>query len=216
MVDKVLHINFPLTTSDSAAEAFSWAMLRIFAWSQHRSRPNLTMWYVCSDLLSPSVFSTLDAQGSHKNPTADLETAQFLSLRTFRFNYYGYMLAFCDRMQSHDLKHLTSVEIAICTQTSVDPWLDTVTRLPAELKHVYFKLRPLFQDTRTSQKYHLEYLETFGKIVENVARKAPDAHISISSTVGDLEPTLRASADRIMARLNCANSDTNCAQSSNE
>ena len=119
-------------------------------------------------------------------------------------------------MQYHDLKQLTSVEIAICTQTSVDPWLDTVARLPADLKHVSFKLRPLFQDRSTSQKRRLQSLETFGEVVENVVRRAPNAHITISSASGDLEPTLRACADRILLKIRRADVDAHCTPSSKE
>ena len=126
------------------------------------------------------------------------------------------MLAFCDRMQYQDLKQLSSVEIAICTQNTVDPWLDTVTRLPTNLKHVHFRLRPLIQNRWTSENDHLESLQTFGEVVKNVAQTAPNAHISISSASGELEPTLRACADRIMLKIRRADGDTNCTPSSNE
>lgn len=89
-------------------------------------------------------------------------------------------------------------------------------RLPADLKHVHFKLRPLSQNRWPSQKSHSEYLEAFGEVVGIVARKAPGALISISSTSSELEPTLRACEDRIMAKSRCANGDTHCTQSSNE
>ena len=126
------------------------------------------------------------------------------------------MLAFCDRLQYQDLKQLSSVEIAICTQHTVDPWLDAVTRLPAHLKHVHFRLRPLIENRWTSQDSHLESLQTFGEVVENVVQRAPNAHISISSASGELEPTLRACADMIMLKIRRADGDTHCTPSSNE
>lgn len=125
----------------------------------------------------------------------------FLHMRTFRFNYTDNLFFFMDRMEGIQLEQLSSVELAICTQLSMQTWLDSIAYLPAGLKHVHFRLLETPPDWYHGRR-GLESLEHLGTLVDQAAQKAPKASISISSvTCKPLQETCQAAVDGILARI---------------
>ena len=125
----------------------------------------------------------------------------FLYMRTFRFNYTDNLFFFMDRMECIQLEKLSSLELAICTQLSMQTWLDSMAYLPAGLKHVHFRLLETPPDWYHGQR-GLESLEHLGILVDQAAQKAPKARISISSvSCTPLQETCQAAVDDILARI---------------
>ena len=134
----------------------------------------------------------------------------FLYMRTFRFNYTENLFTFLHRLNDAYQEQLSSVEFAVCTRLSMEPWLDSIAYLPIGLKQVHFRLQltPLHW-------YHnqqgLESLERLGGVVEQAARKAPGAQISISSVTDQpLEPICQAAVDNILTRIRTMERHDSC------
>ncbi|KAG7004879.1 hypothetical protein G7Y79_00023g054630 [Physcia stellaris] len=125
----------------------------------------------------------------------------FLHMRTFRFNYADNLFSFMDRIEDIHLEQLSSIELAICTQFSMQTWLDSIAYLPAGLKHVHFRLLETRPDWYQSRR-GLKSLEHLGTIVDQAAQKAPKASISISSvSCKPLQEICQAAVDGILARI---------------
>ena len=125
----------------------------------------------------------------------------FLYMRTFRFNYTENLFTFLHHLNNAYQEQLSSVELAVCTRLSMEPWLDSIAYLPIGLKHVHFRLQltPLHW---YHEQQGLESPECLGGLFEQAARKAPGAQISISSvTDHPLEPTCQAAVDNILTRI---------------
>ena len=125
----------------------------------------------------------------------------FLYMRTFRFNYTENLFTFLHRLNDTYREQLSSVEIAVCTRLSMEPWFDSIAYLPIGLKRVHFRLQ-----VTPPHWYHeqrgLESLQHLDKLVEQAARKAPRAQICISSaTDHPLEPICQAAVDGILTRV---------------
>ncbi|KAL8793451.1 MAG: hypothetical protein Q9195_003934 [Heterodermia aff. obscurata] len=134
----------------------------------------------------------------------------FLYMRTFRFNYTENLFAFLHRLNDVHQEQLSSVELCVYTRLSMEPWLDSIAYLPVELKHVHFRLQ-----VTPPHWYHeqrgLESLEHLGRLVEQAARKAPRAQISIGN-VNDqpLDPICQAAVDGILARIRAMERNIPC------
>lgn len=125
----------------------------------------------------------------------------FLYMRTFRFNYTENLFAFLHRLNDSHQEQLSSVELAVCTGLSMEPWLDSIAYLPVGLKHVHFRLQ-ITPPHWYHEKRGLESLEHLGRLVEQAARKAPKAQISMSSVPDHpLEPICQAAVDGILTRI---------------
>lgn len=125
----------------------------------------------------------------------------FLHMRTFRFNYSDNLFNFLDRLKGADLQQLSSLELGICTNFSMQPWLDSITYLPMGLQYLHFRLHPTPPNWYHDQQ-GLESLERLGTVVEQASQRAQKAQIFISG-VSDtlLDQICQAAVNSILTRL---------------
>ena len=125
----------------------------------------------------------------------------FLSSHTFRFNDAEDLSSFLNRLQDALKARVRSIDLGICPLYYLKPWLGPVTQLPPELLHIRFRLYPAINtpDTEARIRDSLEFLE---ELVRTAAKAAPQAKVSICSTIqAPLQPTFQAAADAITDRL---------------
>lgn len=115
----------------------------------------------------------------------------FLSMRTFRFNRPESLNAFVGHLTHHQLSRLRSIAVGllVCTSTSMEVWLDPLTRLPPSLQDIHFRIYPApnnwFDKARNFQGGHYnrhipqEEFHLLEAIVKNAIQSAPRIRVTI-------------------------------------